>query len=189
MTDNNGSVVKLSPIASKSPLAGGKFKDDLYYNVGNNNHQFLFTYQTKPVKSLFGDYSLAIGTDYKLEEGYKQRKTIFDLYSSYPIDSSFSIDGRLRTSYCDENPTTQARLGLNFKHPITDRVDLYNLMYAKERCNFKKNNTDFTVGDFLGISAELSDNWSACAEVELTDLQNIKKNNLYFNFGLRYKFN
>ena len=42
-------------------IENGTAKQDFYYTRGNNNHQSLYTYETKPVKTPVGNNRTALG--------------------------------------------------------------------------------------------------------------------------------
>ena len=183
---DEANLPQLLPPREKSLLEGGKYKNDVYYTPGCNNHQALHTFQTDCVKTPFGNYSAAIGADYKLDDGDEIKKTVLDLYSSHPLNKYFSINGRWRTNYSEANPTTQARLGLNFSLPLTDNLTLVNQVYGKGRLNFHGRHTGLTFGNFLDAVYKINDKWSIIGEIEPSDLSKISTNNIIDSIGVRY---
>lgn len=166
----------------------GKIRTDTYYQIKDNSHQAIYSYQTKPTATALGNVSFAIGTDYKLDDGATFDRTVIDGYISKPIIDGLAFNGRIRTNYSDDKSSTQFRGGLELSHSISDRTKAYAQVYGAEKICYNKGQSAFAFGAFGGFSHKLSDNSKFYVETQCYDLENPKKDNWGFNIGYSYEF-
>ena len=171
-----------------SAIKDGTVKQDFYYTRGGNNHQSIYSYETKPIQTPVGNVSAAIGTDYRLDDGGTNNRTVFDTFLSIPIFSCFSFKGRARTNYSSDNTTTQFRGGLQVSGKITDRLGVYAQGYVADKLSFKGKKSNFSTGAFAGADYRLTDSTKVYAEMQAYDLNHTNKDNIGVNVGIRYSF-
>ena len=171
-----------------SAVNEGTVKTDLYSCHQGKNNQAIHSYETKPVETPAGNVSVAVGTDYKLDDGGKNNRTVFDIFLSKLITPIISLKGRVRTNYSSEKPSTQFRGGVQIGKQITDRTGLYAQVYAADKVNFKGRKSDVKAGAFIGADYKVSDKTKVYVEAQAYDLHHPDKNNVGVNVGLRWTF-
>ena len=166
----------------------GTVKQDFYYTRGGNNHQAIYSYETKPVKTPVGNISFAAGTDYRLDDGGKNDRSVFDAFLSLPVFSWLSFKGRARTSYSDSSSSTQFRGGLQVGTQLTHDVGVYVQTYVADKAYYDNGQTDVKTGAFAGIDYKINDKIKIFVEAQAYDLHHPDRDNVGVNFGLRVSF-
>ena len=190
-TTSISSILNAADISSKkedSFLQGGSNKTDFYYMLGDSSHQTLYTYETRALSTPLGKASFGVGTDYKLDDGDKLSKTVFDSYLSVPFIENFALKGRIRTNYYSSNPTTQFRSGIAYNQKINDGLSLYALTYAADKLSYHGRKTDYLTGFYTGLDCKLTDKMKFYVEAQDYDLKHTSKDKIGLNCGFKYTF-
>ena len=168
--------------------ATGVVKSDHYY-TGDGSHQTVVT-GGLPEGTLPGGVkaSVMIGKDVRQDRTPNDDPTVVDVHLRRPVTDGVELKGRVRTSYTEENPSTQFRGGIQVSHPITKRDKAYAQGYVAQRVNYRGTNPKATVGIFAGIDHQFSDNVSGYVEAQAYDVSDFGRANIGVNVGLKLTF-
>ena len=173
-------------LCRKEPTAHGTVKTDHYW-TGDNKNQCITSVETPALDIGGAMLSAAVGKDGRLDTTPKNERDVVDIFLKRPLTENLSVQGRVRSSFGQDNPTSQVRIGLQGSIPITERDNFYAQVYAADKI-MKCGDTRLSFGAFAGVSHKLSDNTSFYIEGQVYRGHHVDRDDVGVNAGFRIKF-
>ena len=173
-------------LCRKEPTAHGTVKVDHYW-TGDNKSQVITSVETPAVNIGGAKVSAAIGKDRLQETSPRNERDVVDVFVKKPLTENLSVQGRVRTSLGQHNPTSQVRLGLQGNIPLSAKDSLYAQVYAADKI-MKGGDTRLSFGAFAGLSHKLSENSSIFVEGQVYRGHHVDRDDVGVNAGFKMTF-
>ena len=143
----------------------------------------------------YGDSNWYVGTGgYVASNDFKNPYGLFDLRGKLNYDSNgiFEQNLRIRTAFDNDLKSTQIRYSpVTLNIPINENLSIYSNTHYSGKYNFETQKWKHSVGNFTGVSCNISKNHNIAFEAQRYNIQDIKDNsaeNWSLNLMYTYKF-